>query len=128
MAEAAAFALQTLESSRVSAKEAQIRKIDTELDKLVPDLSFDMNKDGQVTTIDFLEDGELTPSAAMKLGLYYSKQPPKEGQKKDNTTLMLAGAILIALYGTKKVSDVVKNRPPSTSTTITSTIPPVIKG
>ena len=83
--------LDVAEKKRKEALVREIAKINVELAKVVPDLSYDTNKDGQVTCEDFLdENGDLPLSASLRLVMYYRAQPAKPGQTKDNNALALA--------------------------------------
>jgi hypothetical protein len=96
--DAAAKLLATLEAKRKEAQAKEAAKIDVELAKVVPDLSYDTNHDGAVTSADFLDaQGDLTVGAATRLTLYYVKQAAKPGEKKDSGALAIAVAALAGL-------------------------------
>ena len=99
---AAQALLDAAEKKRKEALAKEIVKINAELDKVTPDLSYDVNKDGKVTAEDFLDaNGDLSPAASLRVAMYYKNQPAKPGQTKDNSALMMAlgGAVLLAVGG-----------------------------
>ncbi len=106
---AAQSLLDAAEKKRKEALARELAKVDVELAKVVPDLSFDSNRDGAVTAADFLDaTGELSPAASMRLVMYYQKQPAKEGQKKgDPNNLLYAVAGIGLLYAAGKAGQVV---------------------
>lgn len=105
---AAQSLLDAAEKKRKEALAKELVKIDVELAKVVPDLSFDSNKDGAVTAADFLDAaGELSPAASMRLVMYYQKQPAREGQQKDANSLLYAVAGIGLLYVAGKAGQVV---------------------
>lgn len=96
--DAAKKVVAALEAKRKEAQAKEAAKIDVELAKVVPDLSYDTNHDGAVTSADFLDaNGDLTVGAATRLTLYYVKQAAKPGEKKDSGALGLAVAALVGL-------------------------------
>jgi hypothetical protein len=90
-----------LDAAEKKRKELQVKevvKINAELDKVVPDLAFDTNKDGKVTCEDFLNEvGDLSPAASARVVMYYKDRPAKEGKTKDNNGLLLSVGALALL-------------------------------
>jgi hypothetical protein len=105
---AAQALLDAAEKKRKEALAKEIVKIDLELMKVVPDLSYDADKDGAVTCRDFLDsNGDLSPSASLRMIMYYERQPAKEGQGKDPNALLYAIGAVVLLVGAGKVGQVV---------------------
>jgi hypothetical protein len=95
---AAQSLLDAAEKKRKELLAKDLVKINVELDKVAPDLSYDTNHDGKVTVEDFLDaNGDLPVSASLRIAMYYKAQPAKPGQTKDNSTLLTALGVVVAL-------------------------------
>jgi hypothetical protein len=91
IAKGAAQSLLDAEKKRKELQAREVVKINTELNKVVPDLSYDTNKDGKVTCEDFLDEkGDLSVASSIRLVMYFKAQPAKPGQTKDSNALLLA--------------------------------------
>ena len=121
---AAQALLDAAEKKRKELQAKEIVKINAELDKVVPDLAYDNNKDGKVTCEDFLNEvGDLSPAASLQVVMYHNDRPAKEGKTKDNTGLLIAVGAL-GLLGVGGVAGSAAQKKMAGKTATPPTTPP----